>query len=225
MPEHNNDKGVNSQKQDTGRDLVRLILVMIVAILPFMQSRVDYQHAIEREVYSTRTLMTAEGSRVAKLVSTKIYQTVMFDWKVYQFMRMTLTSQNDDQKDKFAAFWAKFLIVSDRIVENMPLLVFQAAYRLSVAGYWVVYMLPFLCAALYSGVQYWKLTLDTVSGAAIGRYEIYRRMMRWVFLLFFVYLIIPAAGFSSFSRFLLPGALFILGILLNQLVRFYHKMI
>ncbi|MGR6425734.1 DUF4400 domain-containing protein [Aeromonas veronii] len=213
----------NGQKE-TGKDLLKLIVFGILCVLPFLQDRMSYQMAVEKEMSANQMVMTIEGYAVAKTVATSFYGFIMTDLGVYRFINLTLKNEQKPQ-DKFEAFWAKFLIVSDRIVDNLPLLIYQIGWRVGVATYWIIYFVPFFAASVYGGIQHWKLSLVQSSGAKIERFKFYRHMTRFTALAFILYLLIPTAGASSLAQYLVPAGLFLFGVMLNKMISNYHKMV
>jgi len=217
------DSQGNGQK-DTGKDLLKLLVFGILCVLPFLQDRMTYQMSVENEMSANQMVMTIEGYSAAKVVATSFYGFIMTDLGVYRFLNLTLKNEQEPQ-DKFEAFWAKFLIVSDRIVDNLPLLIYQVGWRIGVAVYWIIYFIPFFGAAIYSGVQHWKLAWVQSSGTKIERFKLYRRMTRFTALAFILYLLIPTAGASVSAQYLVPAGLFLFGVMLNKMISNYHKMV
>lgn len=213
----------NGQK-DTGKDLLKLIVFGILCVLPFLQDRLTYQMSVENEMSANQMVMTIEGYSAAKTIATSFYGFIMTDLGVYRFIHLTLKNEQAPQ-DKFEAFWAKFLIISDRIVDNLPLLIYQIGWRVGVAIYWVIYFIPFFAASVYGGVQHWKLSLVQSSRAKIERFKFYRRMTRLTALAFVLYLLVPAAGAASLAQYLVPAGLFMFGVMLNKMISSYHKMV
>lgn len=213
----------NGQK-DTRKDLLRWLIFGILCVLPFLQDRMSYQMSVENEMSANQMVMTIEGYSTAKAVAASFYGFIMTDLGVYRFLNLTLKNDKEPQ-DKFEAFWAKFLIVSDRIVDNLPLLIYQMGWRIGVAVYWIIYFIPFFGASIYSGVQHWKLAWVQSSGSKIERFKMYRRMTRFTALAFILYLLIPTAGVSISGQYLVPGGLFLLGVMLNKMISSYHKMV
>lgn len=211
-------------QKDTFGDLVRLLAFLVVCFLPFLQERAQYQYTIEREVLANQEVMTSPGYDTAQGVAKGFYNVVMTDLGVYRFLHVTLDNTKTPS-DKFEAFWAKFLIVSERIVDNVPLLVYQIGWRLGVVGYWILYFIPFFGANIYSGVQHWKLSLAQASGAKIERFKVYRIVVRYSLFAFVLYLLIPSAGAATAAKYLVPGGLFVCAVMINKMVSAFHKMV
>jgi len=161
ITEDANDSG---GKKDSLKDLLKLIVFGILCVLPFLQERAAYQLSVEQEIVDNQGMMTLEGYRTAKGVAGGIYNFVMTDLGLYNFLYVSLKN-TQVPRDSFEKFWSKFLLVSDRIVDNLPLMIYQMGWRLGVAAYWIVYFIPFFLACIYSGTQHWKLSLEQTAGA------------------------------------------------------------
>lgn len=156
-------------QKDTFGDLVRLLAFLVVCFLPFLQERAQYQYTIEREVLANQEVMTSPGYGTAQGVAKGFYNVVMTDLGVYRFLHVTLVNTKTPS-DKFEEFWAKFLIVSERIVDNVPLLVYQIGWRLGVVGYWILYFIPFFgrtsIAVCSTGSSLWRRPQGPKSNAS-----------------------------------------------------------
>ena len=220
IDDERNDNG----PKDTLKDFLRLLTFGVLCLLPFLQDLPTYQRSVEAEVLANKQVMTINGYSAAQGVAKQFYNVVMTDLGVYQFINVSLKNTRTPD-DKFEEFWAQFLIVSDRIVDNVPLLVFQIGWRFGVAVYWILYFVPFFAACIYSGVQHWRLSLAQSSGAKIERFKLYRSATRITFFLFVLYLLIPPAGAATLAKYLVPGGLFLCGVMLNRMIASYHKMV
>ncbi|WP_270834132.1 DUF4400 domain-containing protein [Aeromonas sp. QDB07] len=221
ITEDANDSG---GKKDSLKDLLKLIVFGILCVLPFLQERAAYQLSVEQEIVDNQGMMTLEGYRTAKGVAGGIYNFVMTDLGLYNFLYVSLKN-TQVPRDSFEKFWSKFLLVSDRIVDNLPLMIYQMGWRLGVAAYWIVYFIPFFLACIYSGTQHWKLSLEQTAGAKVQRFKLYREASRITIFAFLLYLVVPTAGAASMTKYLVPSGLMLCGIMINKMIVSYHKLV
>ncbi|MNL52131.1 hypothetical protein D3C87_1752810 [compost metagenome] len=50
-------------------------------------------------------------------------------------------------------------------------------------------------------------------------------MTRFTALAFILYLLVPTAGAAVSAQYLVPGGLFLFGVMLNKMISNYHKMV
>lgn len=211
--------------RDTLRDLIRFIAIVVVLILPFCQDRANYQYSVEQEVLSHRVMLTSTGSSMVQSVAKSFYSFVMDDLHVYPFLRNTLLDNGQSTSDQIIKLSRFFLVVSDRIVENTPLLVYQIGFRFGMAAYWVVFLLPFIGGAVYSGVQYWRKAMDEPRSSRVERFMIYRSVAKIIVFTFLIYLVVPTVGSMTWIKYIVPGGIVIIALMINKMVSVYHRMV
>lgn len=215
----------HSSKQDTVYDLLRFLAFILILCFPFLSNKTEYQAGVQKEMYQTLDLMPANIRSPVLTMTHGGYQFLMFKTKFYGFLRSALLVDPNKQQDKFEETWSKFLIVSERIVDNTPLLIYQILFRLISSLSWFFILIPFTGACVYAGVQYWRLASHTGINVKIERYKIFRRIVSLSGWLFVGYLIIPSLGFSPVSHMIAPFIVIAVSVLINQMIKSYHTMI
>lgn len=210
--------------RDTFSDLKRFIIVLVVMVVPYLQDRGTYQASIEREIIGNRLVMTVDGGKKVMAGAKWFYHLIMDDLGVYRFLKTTLV--DDGQSNDVISNMARtLLVVSDRIIENTPLLIYQVGFRVGVAAYWLVLLSPFICGAIHSGIQYWKKAQDEPRAPKVERTIIYQTIARFSVGGFLLYLLIPAVGAAEWAKYLTPVGILILTFMINKLIAGYHRMI
>ncbi len=210
--------------RDTLSDLKRFIIVVIVLFIPFLQERATYQASIEQEIVGNRMVMTVEGGKMVMEGAKGFYNLIMDDLGIYRFLKTTLVDNGQDN-DVITKMARTLLVVSDRIVENTPLLVYQIGFRLGVAAYWLVLLSPFIAGAIYSGTQYWRKAQDEPRAPKVERTMIYQTVAKFSIWGFVIYLLVPTAGAAEWARYLTPGGFLLTTLMVNKLIAGYHRMV
>lgn len=210
--------------KDTFSDLKRFVIVVIVLFIPFLQERSAYQASIEKEIIGNRMVMTVEGGKMVMEGAKAFYNLIMDDLGIYRFLKTTLVDSGQDN-DVITKMARTLLVVSDRIVENTPLLIYQIGFRLGVAAYWFVLLSPFIAGAIYSGIQYWRKAQDEPRAPKVERTMIYQAVAKYSIWGFVIYLLVPTAGASEWARYLTPGGFLLMTLMVNKLIANYHRMV
>ena len=224
MADNQNDSR-NSGKTDTAKDFLRMVAFFVILIVPFLTTKAEYQIGVQRELYQTLNLLPAPARPPVLTYTHDIYQVVMFKSRFYGFLTSSLMPDPNKKTDKFEDTWSKFLIVSQRIIDNTPLLVYQIIFRVISSLSWIAILFPVSAGCVYAGVQYWRLAGHTGINVKIERYKIFRRMTTLSGWLYLAYLIIPSLGFSPLSHLIAPFIVISVSLLINQMIKSYHTMI
>ena len=221
----NQQSGQSSKKTDTFADLVRFVVFIVVFCMPFTMDKTEYQRNVEVEIFNTVSVMPKSARMPVLKASHDIYQKVMFDSKLYGFMSTSLLIDQSRKQDKFEQVWNKFMIISHRIVENTPILLYQIAFRFVSSLSWLLFLIPFALASVYAGMQYWKLSSYTAINVKIERYKLYRKGLYLTGWFYLIYLVVPLLGFATLSQLVAPMAIIVLSLVVNQLIKSYHSMV
>lgn len=212
-------------KTDKLSDLLRIVAFFVILVVPFLTTKAEYQMGVQRELYQTLDLLPAPARPPVLTITHDVYQFAMFKTKFYGFLKSSLMPDPNKKVDKFEETWSKFLIVSQRIVDNLPLLIYQVLFRIIASLSWIAILFPLSVACVYAGIQYWRLAGHTGINVKIERYKVFRRIVGLSGWLYLAYLIIPAFGFLPLSHLIAPVIVIFVSLMINQMIKSYHTMI
>jgi hypothetical protein len=202
-------------EQKTARGV--FFAVLIFASLVYLMlgiSTPDYQEAIKSEGLALQKITGAEEFRGVKARADSWYNTISVETGFEDFINRLLVKRE--------RFDSGLKVLADRMADNIKLIIYQSAFRISTFWLWFVIATPFLVASLIDAVYLWKSKKFSFGQMTIRRFHLWRKIAVTCILAMMMFFLVPAIMGPVVVYF--PPVIIILMIFLaTRLIKTYQK--
>ncbi|MFQ3188883.1 MAG: hypothetical protein ACI936_000003 [Paraglaciecola sp.] len=202
-------------EQKTARGFFFAVLIFTSLVYLMLGiSTADYQKAIKSEGYGLQAITGVEEFKEVKARADSWYNTISVETGFEDFINRLLV-----KKERFDS---GLKVLADRMADNIKLIIYQSAFRISTFWLWFVISLPFLVASIIDAVYLWKSKKFSFGQMTIRRFHLWRRVTVTCIFAMLMFFLVPAIMGPAIVYF--PPIIIILMIFLTtRLIKTYQK--
>jgi len=195
------------------RILLTLIMLTVAYLFIFMTPGA-HRESLQKEITAFKTMATEEDQEIILARAKGYYYSGFIDTGVVIYLERLTIKQNINME----GWWRDHLI---RIVDNLKLLFYQASFRFSLFGYWLLIGCPLVISLFADGYYKRRIKQYEFGVASIGSSKIALKVVAISILMIQIYFIFPYAG--EYGIYLPPLMFLLIGLMGQTILSNYSK--
>ncbi|MUJ20386.1 DUF4400 domain-containing protein [Aliivibrio fischeri] len=191
------------------------VLMGSIAYMVFMIDMKEYTLSLNNEINSSRELI---GPKAEDVIKRGMEYFSVVDSVLYHNTETNSTFENNARDIKGLS---NVLSFSDELGAKFRLMIYQAAYRISLLQYWVIVLMPAFLAIVYDGYNTWETKKYEFGLTSEKRQKAWMQLIGFCVFFLNLYFITPFSG--GFGALLPPTLMVIIVVLIRNAITHITK--
>ncbi|MBW8191378.1 DUF4400 domain-containing protein [Neiella marina] len=182
-----------------------------------------YESLVTNEVVQARSIMHESDWHEVTGRAAQWYTIMAYEWGVVDFLdRAFVPKSEHGVAVKMLKLKTHLRELGLRMTNNVKLIMYQGAFRVSSFGLWVMVCSPLVLAAAYDGYNKWRIKAHSFGGITVRRFHLWLKMLGVSMLILLAFFLVP--GFlGTYAVYYPPILLFIMALIANRMLSTYQK--